>query len=157
MPTITVQVDDPAAARDLIAQLDAYHTNLYPAESNHLLPIEALQQGNVTFLIVRVDGRTAGCGAFVHCGDHGELKRMFVLPEYRGQKLGRILLDELEARMRAAGLILARLETGIAQAEALGLYEKAGYVRRGPFGEYREDPLSVFMEKKLGPPATSER
>jgi putative acetyltransferase len=149
MPTITVKADDPAVAAELIAQLDAYHTNLYPAESNHLLPLDALRQPNVTFVIARVDGQIAGCGAFVHCGEYGELKRMFVLPEYRGRKLGRILLEELEMRMRAAGLVIARLETGIAQPEALGLYVKAGYVRRGPFGDYCEDPLSVFMEKNL--------
>jgi putative acetyltransferase len=74
---------------------------------------------------------------------------MFVLPEYRGLKLGRRLLEELERRALAAGLKLARLETGIHQPEALGLYERAGYRCRGPFGEYAVDPLSVFMEKAL--------
>jgi putative acetyltransferase len=149
MPSITIQIDDPALASDLIAQLDAYHTELYPAESNHLLPMDALRQPNVTFLIARVDGHIAGCGAFVHCGEYAELKRMFVLPEYRGMKLGRRLLEDLECRMRLASVRMVRLETGIAQAEALGLYEKAGYVRRGPFGEYGVDPLSVYMEKHL--------
>ena len=43
-----------------------------------------------------------------------------------------------------------RLETGVRQPEALGLYETAGYQRRGPFGAYAEDPLCVFMEKRLG-------
>jgi putative acetyltransferase len=42
-----------------------------------------------------------------------------------------------------------RLETGISQPDALRLYERAGYVRRGPFGNYGPDPLSVFMEKSL--------
>jgi putative acetyltransferase len=74
---------------------------------------------------------------------------MFVLPEFRGLKLGRRILEELESLARASGLELARLETGIHQSEALLLYEKAGYQRRGPFGNYPEDPLSVFMEKKL--------
>lgn len=45
------------------------------------------------------------------------------------------------------------LETGISQPEALGLYERSGYARRGPFGAYAEDPLSVFMHK----PAASAR
>jgi putative acetyltransferase len=149
MPTISIQVDDPAVARELIEQLDALHISLYPAESNHLLPLDALREANVTFLVARIDGTIAGCGAFVNNGDYAELKRMFVSPEFRGQKLGRRLLDELETRMKAAGIGIARLETGIAQAEALGLYERAGYRRRGPFGEYCEDPLSVFMEKCL--------
>jgi putative acetyltransferase len=59
------------------------------------------------------------------------------------------LLVDLERRMRLAGIRLVRLETGNFQAEALQLYQSAGYVRRGPFGEYEIDPLSVFMEKQL--------
>ena len=152
MRHITVQLDDPASpgVGQLIAQLDAYQARLYPAESNHLLPVASLKQPNVTFVTVRVDGQIVGCGAYVNHDDaYAEIKRMFVLPEFRGLKLGRLLLDELEARVRAAGLQIARLETGIAQPEALLLYEKAGYQRRGPFGGYVEDPLSVFMEKKL--------
>jgi putative acetyltransferase len=49
-----------------------------------------------------------------------------------------------------AGQSLLRLETGIDNHEALALYERQGFVRRGPFGDYREDPLSVFMEKQFG-------
>ena len=96
-----------------------------------------------------MDDAVAGCGAFVHCGDYAELKRMYVLPEFRGLELGRRILAELETHIRAAGLVVARLETGIAQPEALGLYERSGYVRCAPFGGYADDPLSVFMEKRL--------
>jgi putative acetyltransferase len=145
-------MDDPASpdARELIERLDKLMTGLYPAESNHLLPVEALRQPNVTFLTASVNGEVAGCGAFVNQGgEYAEIKRMFVLPEFRGLKLGRRILEELESRARAAGLALARLETGIHQPEALLLYERAGYQRRGPFGDYSEDPLSIFMEKKL--------
>jgi putative acetyltransferase len=147
-----VQIDDPASpeAFNLIEQLDSYLTRLYPAESNHLLPIEFLRQPNVTFLTARVDGKVAGCGAFVnHGGEYAEIKRMFVLPEFRGLKIGRRILDELESLARASGLKIARLETGVFQPEALRLYERAGYQRRRPYGDYSEDPLSVFMEKRL--------
>jgi putative acetyltransferase len=152
MRHIVIRVDDPAssAARDLIERLDRFLTGLYPAESNHLAPVEALRRLNVTFLTASVDGEVAGCGAFINqSGAYAEIKRMFVLPEFRGLKLGRRILEELENLARASGLELARLETGIHQSEALLLYEKAGYHRRGPFGDYSEDPLSVFMEKKL--------
>jgi putative acetyltransferase len=74
---------------------------------------------------------------------------MFVLPQARGLKIGRRVLGELERRARAASLPLARLETGVLQPEAIRLYEKAGYQRRGPFGSYCEDPLNIFMEKVL--------
>jgi putative acetyltransferase len=152
MRNVVIRVDDPASstARDLIDQLDRLMASLYPAESNHLLPVEALRQSDVTFLTASVDGEVAGCGAFVNQGgEYAEIKRMFVLPEFRGLKLGRRILEELENLARASGLELARLETGIHQSEALLLYENAGYRRRGPFGDYSEDPLSIFMEKKL--------
>jgi putative acetyltransferase len=51
--------------------------------------------------------------------------------------------------LRSSGIALARLETGIRQPEALGLYRRLGYVERAPFGAYVEDPLSLFMEKRL--------
>lgn len=152
MRHVTIQVADPAspAARELIERLDGYLSGLYPAESNHLLPVESLRQPNVTFLTARVDGEIVGCGAFVNQdGKYAEIKRMFVLPEFRGLKLGRRILEELESLARASGLKLARLETGVSQPEALLLYERAGYQRREPFGGYPEDPLSVFMEKRL--------
>jgi putative acetyltransferase len=152
MRRVLIQVNDPAslAARELIERLDKYLTGLYPAESNHLLSIEALQQPNVTFLTASVDGEVAGCGSFVNQGgEYGEIKRMFVLPEFRGLKLGRRILEEIENLARASDLELARLETGIYQPEALHLYKSAGYQPRGPFGDYSEDPLSIFMEKKL--------
>jgi putative acetyltransferase len=152
MRHILIQTDDPAspAARELIERLDIHMSGLYPAESNHLLSVEALRQPNVTLLTAGVDGEVAGCGAFVNQGgEYAEIKRMFVLPEFRGLKLGRRILEELENRARASGLALARLETGIHQPEALLLYERAGYQRCGPFGDYSEDPLSIFMEKKL--------
>jgi putative acetyltransferase len=152
MRNILIQIDDPSspAARELIERLNKYLTSLYPAESNHLLSVEALQHHNVTFLTASVDGEVAGCGAFVNQGgEYAEIKRMFVLPEFRGIKLGRRILEELENLALASGLEFARLETGIHQAEALRLYERAGYQRRGPFGDYPEDPLSIFMEKKL--------
>ena len=152
MRQVLIQVSDPAspAARELIERLDKYLTSLYPAESNHLLSVEDLKRPGVTFLTAVVDGEVAGCGAFVNQGgDYAEIKRMFILPEFRGLKLGRRVLEEIENLARASGLELARLETGVRQAEALHLYARAGYQRRGPFGDYPEDPLSIFMEKKL--------
>jgi len=152
MPSVTVRSDDPASpeVRKLIEELDAFLIALYPPESNHLLPIEALRQPNVTFLTARVSDRLAGCGALVnHGGEYGELKRMFVLPEFRGLQIGRRILQELESRARAFELQLIRLETGVSQHNALSLYEKAGYRRIGPFGDFHDDPLCVYLEKRL--------
>jgi putative acetyltransferase len=152
MQEFTIRNDDPALpeVRRLIKELDAFLVSLYPSESNHLLPIDGLRQPNVTFLTARLPDRVIGCGALVnHDGEYGELKRMFVLPEFRGLKVGRRILDELESRARACELRLIRLETGIAQHNALALYENAGYRRIGPFGTFHEDPLCVYLEKRL--------
>ena len=140
---------DPRACRR-IGRLDRLQLSLYPAESNHLDPIETLEWGHVTFLAAFAGGKVVGCGA-VKCmpGRYGEIKRMYVNPDARGRGVGRALIEALESRLLAAGINVARLETGTRQSEALALYERCGYVRIPPFGEYREDPLSVFLEKRL--------
>ena len=63
--------------------------------------------------------------------------------------LGLRLLTALEGVARDAGLPMLYLETCIHEAAAIGLYEKAGFRRCGPFGDYPENPYSVFMEKRL--------
>ena len=80
---------------------------------------------------------------------YGELKRMFVRPEARGQGLSRQIVAGLETLLRAEGIALVRLETGIYQPEAIGLYKGLGFAERGPFGDYQVDPLSLFMERAL--------
>jgi Acetyltransferase (GNAT) family. len=60
-----------------------------------------------------------------------------------------VLMAELESRAFGAGYTLLRLETGTHQPESVALYESLGYRIRTPFGGYIDDPLSVFMEKKL--------
>ena len=75
---------------------------------------------------------------------------MFVQPELRGQRVAEQLLASLETRLLADGLKLASLETGRDQSAAIRLYERCGYTRRGPFGGYPDNGLSVFYEKRLG-------
>ena len=74
---------------------------------------------------------------------------MYVRPEHRGLGFGKAMLDHLAEYAQKQGVDLLRLETGIYQVEAVGLYERCGFQRRAPFGEYREDPLSVYLEKQL--------
>ncbi len=135
----------------LISDLDAYQGALYPAESNYHLSVEALSASNVLFAVARDDERVAiGCGAIVLFDDYGELKRMFVPPAQRGRGIAKAIITFLEGHAVQRNCPLLRLETGIHQPEALGLYARSGYARRGPYGDYPDDPLSVFMEKKLG-------
>jgi putative acetyltransferase len=136
----------------LIADLDAYQDTLYPAEARYALDLEALALPNVLFAVGRdAAGGAAGCGAIVLNNDYGELKRMFVRPEARGNGTARAIIEFLESAARARGCMTVMLETGPYQSEALAFYAKQGYESCGPFGEYPDHPLSVFMRKQLTP------
>lgn len=140
---------DPAAAAELIAELDAYQSALYPPESNHLESLDALRRPNMQMFGCLIDGALVAIGAIKLLDGYGELKRLYVPPRHRGQGLAKAMMQVLEAEIRRHGRGVARLETGIHQVEALGLYERLGYAHCQPFGDYTADPLSVFMEKRL--------
>lgn len=147
---ITQESPNQADIIAMLGQLDAYCASLYPAESNHLMDIASLLEPGVVFLAARdAQARLLGCGAFVARGEYAEVKRMMVDPASRGQGVGGRLLAEIARRAREAGFASLKLETGISQPEAIGLYERDGFVYRAPFGAYQIDPLSLFMEKPL--------
>ena len=148
--TITLERADTDAAIELVAELEAILSQIYPSESRHGYSVEKLIREGVAFYVIRVDGRPAGCGGVQLFGtEYGELKRMFVRPKFRGQGLAKLLLHQLTTHCREHGVNLLRLETGMHQIEAIGLYERMGFTSIGPFGEYRVDPNSRFFEKKI--------
>jgi putative acetyltransferase len=150
MASIKLEKPDQPDVMTLIAELDRYLTTLYPPESNHLLDISSLSQPHVLFAVARDDaGHAVACGAIVLDKEFGEIKRMFVRPQCRGGGVAKKLLAFLEDAAIERGCTLFMLESGTMQPEALGLYERAGYARRGPFAQYQEDPLSVFMYKQV--------
>lgn len=134
---------------ELFALSDAYAAALYPAESNHMVDAPLLAQPHVIFCVARQDGRALGCGAAVLYDDYAEIKRMYVHEEARGLGLGACILAHLEGEAAGRGVRTLRLETGVISHPARRLYEKCGYRRIGPFGDYGDDPLSVFYEKRL--------
>ncbi len=152
MPTVIKAASpDIAEARFLIDELDAYLSSLYPTESRHGLTVEELIAERVAFFLTRHDGAPAGCGGLKLFGaEYGEVKRMYVRPQFRGQGLAKLMLNHLVAFARERGIRVLRLETGIHQVEAIGLYEQMGFRRISAFGEYEEDPLSRFYEKQIG-------
>ena len=140
---------DPMQAMNLIAELDAYQEELYPSESNHLESVAQLRKPNVKMFAGFIDEEPAAIGAVKIMTTYGEIKRLFVPPRHRGHGLAKAIMNRLESEIQSHGLKFARLETGIHQPEAIGLYAKLGYLKCSPFGDYKEDPLSVFMEKRL--------
>jgi putative acetyltransferase len=134
----------------LIAELDAYQDTLYPAEARYALDLASLCLPNVLFAVARgAGGAAVGCGAMVLNSAYAEVKRMYVRPEARGQGTARQIITTLESAAYARGCRTLMLETGPYQTEALAFYNKQGYARCGPFGDYPEHALSVFMRKHL--------
>jgi putative acetyltransferase len=149
MNTPHVRPGNPDEARALLEASHALMESLFPSESNHYLSIDALKSPDIRFLICEVDGHIAGCGAVALQPGYGEVKSMFTDPDHRGQGIADAVLEALTQVARAEGLRLMRLETGYKLAAAHRLYERHGFTGRGPFGDYTDDPLSLFMEKTL--------
>jgi GNAT superfamily N-acetyltransferase/predicted kinase len=78
-----------------------------------------------------------------------EVKRLYVRPDHRGRGHSRAIMRALEDAAARAGAVRIVLETGVEQPEALALYEKLGYERIPPYGEYMDDPRSVCFGKEL--------
>ncbi|MBT9526896.1 MAG: GNAT family N-acetyltransferase [Rhizobacter sp.] len=147
---VALESPDQPEVIQLIAELDAYQDTLYPPESRHALDLHSLKQPNVLFAVARnASGQAIGCGAIVLGDEYGELKRMYVAPQQRGGGVARQVLALLEGQACERGCRLLMLETGPRQPEALGFYASSGYERRAPFGGYGDDPLSVFMQKRI--------
>jgi putative acetyltransferase len=141
----------------LLDALDSYLASLYAPEDNHILGVQALLAPEVSFFAAWRGDTVVGTGAVRQMpGEpdtggqaYGEVKRMMVTPEQRGLGLAQRLLAALEQTLRDGGIRLALLETGRDQAAAVRLYERCGYRRRGPFGGYPDNGLSLFLEKPL--------
>lgn len=148
----SIDVGNPNApdVAALLAASEAHSHSLYPPEGVHMLDVRNLMAPSVCFLVARSpEGVAEGCGAIVITGDSvAEIKRMYVAPAARGKGVGSLILQNLEAKAREAGVCVLRLETGPLQREAIRLYQRFGYHERFPFGDYEASPWSLFMEKE---------
>ena len=142
---------------ELLASLDRYLASLYPPEANFILDVQALLAPEVSFFVARDGGQVVGTGAVRRMqgepatggAPYGEIKRMFVDPSRRGERIAARILATLEGTLRQQGYRLAVLETGPEQTDALRLYERCGYTPRGVFGLYPDNGLSVYYGKQL--------
>lgn len=148
---ISVETGDPhhPSATALLRKSHALMESLFPAESNHYLSIDALCVPSIRFFVAKSDDQILGCGALANKGDYGEIKSMFVDEAARGLGLARLLMNALEQTAKEQNLPIVRLETGNLLHAAHRLYEACGYSYIGPFGDYPDDPNSVFMQKVL--------
>jgi putative acetyltransferase len=147
---IVTERPDTVDAQALIRELDEYLHPLYPSESRHGFSVEKLIREEVAFFVMRYNEELAGCGGLkIFPGDYAEVKRMYVRPTFRGMGFAKKMLVHLTECARQQDISLLRLETGIYQIEAIGLYERLGFQRIDPFGEYRVDPVSLCYEKRI--------
>ncbi|WBO68963.1 GNAT family N-acetyltransferase [Streptomyces camelliae] len=151
-PSITaVAADDPRILR-LVRDLDADLAARYPDEpctgGAHIHP-------EIRFLLAEVDGRPVGCCAvqpFPSPDTAAELKRMYVVPQARGQGIAARLLAEAEHTAATLGHPEVRLETAVHQPEAIALYTRAGYTPIPNYPPYQDKTLSRCYAKPLSLP-----
>jgi putative acetyltransferase len=140
--------------RALVAELNAYMIPLTPREFQFQMTVEQMAESATTLFVARnADGQAIGMGALKeHDDDLGEVKRMYTLPEVRGERVGTQLLGYIENLAREKGLSRLVLETGEAPGfePAWRLYERGGFTVCGAVLDYPDSGYSRFYEKKLG-------
>ncbi|ANY10397.1 GNAT family N-acetyltransferase [Pseudonocardia sp. HH130630-07] len=149
-------IDDlagPEIAEFLAGHLTDMHAQS-PPDSVHALDLAALRAPEVTVWTVRDgSGVLVGCGALKELDPAGgEIKSMRTAPHVRGRGIAAGVLEHLVATGRERGYRTLSLETGSMEffAPARRLYARHGFVPCPPFGDYTEDPNSVFMRLDLG-------
>lgn len=152
----------PYGHPDVVALTDevqAHYTELYGGTDTSAVEIADFEAPTGHFLVGYVDGVPIAMGGWRRLGERpglpspnaAEIKRMYVAPSARGQGLSRVLLAELEASARDAGVDWLVLETGQPQTSAVALYLSSGYteVDGTPYGHYLHEPVSVHLGKSL--------
>ena len=125
----------------------------YPIDDQASLRANASPEGE--WLLATYAGKAAGCGGFRRIDVNTcELQYVYVRDEFRGNRIGRLMVEQLVAKARDVGYKVMRLETTTFMKEARALYASIGFRPRGPYYEVPKvfEPFSVFMELTLGPP-----
>ena len=123
-----------------------------PPEACHVLPIDGLKSPDIRFFTVREDGVLLGCGALKRLAPgQGEIKSMRTASAALGRGVGKAILDHLVATARDEGMIRLSLETGSTEqfAAANRLYDKEGFERTGPFGDYQDTAWTRFFTREI--------
>jgi putative acetyltransferase len=140
---------------DVRALLDQHFAEMRagsPADACHVLPIDGLKVPEIRFFTLREGAILLSCGALKRLEPgHGEIKSMRTADVALGRGVGRIMLDHIVETARNEGMSRLSLETGSTDqfVAAIRLYEKAGFKRCVPFGDYRDTPFTRFFTKEI--------
>ena len=147
------EAPDTEDAEALVLELEDHLAERYPAESRHGYSVARLLEQKVAFFVARVDGAPAACGGVQLVGaEYGEIKRMWVRPQFRRLGLGRAVLEHLRAAHARARSGRAaprnRRRPGSRDTRSTSNSDSGG---SRPFPPYRDDPLSLCFECGLRP------
>jgi putative acetyltransferase len=151
MEIVPGDLDDPR----IVALLDTHFRAMRstaPVESCHVLPIDAMRVPELSFWAAWNGDALLGVGGLYELSpEHGEIKSMHTAQAGRRRGVGMAMLNHIMQTTRARGMKRLSLETGAMDffVPARTLYEQAGFSYCPPFGDYVEDPNSVFMTRTL--------
>ncbi|HEU5078306.1 MAG TPA: GNAT family N-acetyltransferase [Opitutaceae bacterium] len=151
-----VHIDDLSGER-IAAFLEEHIQDMRavsPPESKHALDLSGLRRPEITFWSVWESEELVGCGALKELSPvHGEIKSMRTARNWRRRSVGSTMLRHIISEASRRGYKRLSLETGSMGffSSAHRLYAKFGFERCGPFGNYVEDPNSLFFTKTLVP------
>ncbi len=154
---VRCSIGDPDAAR-LVEEVQAEYVARYGSRDDTPIRPDYFEPPSGAFFVGYRDGEAVATGAWRRRSDvealgssvTAEIKRMYVVAAARGAGLARTMLAHLEETARAEGVEVMILETGLAQPEAIALYESSGYVPIPGFGFYKDAKLSRCFGRALG-------
>ena len=152
---VTLAIETPLQddVRELVKALNAYLNPLSTKEFQFQMTVEQMADPATTLFVARDEaGRAVGMGALkIETPELAEVKRMFTLPDVRGQRVGSAILAAVEALARDKGIAVLKLETGEGDGfqPAQRLYANSGFTRCGAFLDYPDSGYSAFFEKRL--------
>jgi GNAT superfamily N-acetyltransferase len=141
---------DSALAHGLVEELQEEYVLRYGGRDETPVDPTDFAPPQGAFLVARRNDELIGCAALRRRSNEDvEVKRMFIRRPYRGRGYARELLALVEDEARSLGFSRVLMETGLAQPEAIGLYESSGYHRIPGFGHYRDSPMNRCYAKVL--------
>ncbi|WP_030173110.1 GNAT family N-acetyltransferase [Spirillospora albida] len=154
-PVPVTIIEDDLTGPEIIRFLEEHveeMRSITPPESKHALDLDGLRKPDIRFWTALDQGTIVGCAALKTLdASHAELKSMRTRPIRKRSGIATRLLSHVLQEAERMGFTRLSLETGSAAFfhPARSLYEKFGFTPCPPFADYREDPHSVFMTRRL--------